>query len=216
MRRRVAIEAVLFDFGGVFTASPFRAITVYAESQGADPAHLMEVVFGPYDADTDHPWHRLERGETTMAQAFSEISDSASAAGLQFDAGELFGHMSGDPYDRTVVVEFVRATRARGVRTAVVTNNVREYGSAWRGMIPVEELFDVVIDSSELGIRKPNPAIYVTTLDRLGVAEPSRAVFLDDYAGNVAAARAVGLHGIVVGPDPQPALDELAALLEDE
>jgi epoxide hydrolase-like predicted phosphatase len=211
----VSIEAVLFDFGGVFTASPFQAITVYAESQGADPGHLMEVVFGPYDIDTDHPWHRLERGETTMAAAFSEISDSATAAGLRFDAAELFGHMGSDPYDRTLVVEFVRETRTRGVRTAVVTNNVREYGSAWRGMIPVDELFDVVIDSSELGIRKPNPAIYLTALDQLGVAEPSRAVFLDDYAGNVDAARAVGLLGIVVGVDPQPALEELAALLEE-
>jgi putative hydrolase of the HAD superfamily len=211
----VTIEAVLFDFGGVFTASPFRAITVYAESQGADPDHMMEVVFGPYDTDTDHPWHRLERGETTMADAFSEISDTATASGLRFDAAELFGHMGGDPYDRTIVVECVRATRARGVRTAVVTNNVREYGSAWRGMIPVDELFDVVVDSSEIGIRKPNPAIYHAALEQLGVTEPARAVFLDDYEGNVVAARAVGLHGIVVGIDPQPALDELNALLEE-
>jgi putative hydrolase of the HAD superfamily len=211
----VTIEAVLFDFGGVFTASPFEAIATYAHDQGADPRHMMDVVFGPYDADTDHPWHRLERGETTMVEAFTEIAASAREAGLTFDAIELFGHMRSDPYDRNVVVQFVRDTRARGVRTAVVTNNVREYGASWRGMIPIDELFDVVIDSSELGIRKPNPAIYLAALEQLGVDDPSHAVFLDDYAGNVEAARAVGLHGIVVGIDPQPALDELHALLED-
>lgn len=209
-----SIDAVLFDFGGVFTGSPFQAIDRYAERQGVEPAVMLEVIFGPYHVDTDHPWHQCERGEIGLFDAFSQITRDAEARGLRFDAAELFGSMAHDPFDRTLVVDLVRTVRARGIRTAVVTNNVREYGDTWRGMIPVDELFDVVIDSCQLGVRKPDPAIYLAALEQLGVDDPSRAVFLDDYEGNVAAARALGLHGIVVGYDPQPALDELAALLE--
>ena len=209
-----SIEAVLFDFGGVFTGSPFQAIDKYAAAQGVEPEDLMELVFGSYHADTDHPWHQCERGELGLGDAFTQITANAHAAGIRFDSGELFSSMAEDPFDRTIVVDLVRSVRARGIRTAVVTNNVAEYGSTWRRMIPVDELFDAVIDSCEIGVRKPNPAIYHVALEQLGVREPSRAVFLDDYEGNVVAARALGIHGILVGYDPQPALDELTALLE--
>jgi putative hydrolase of the HAD superfamily len=94
-----------------------------------------------------------------------------------------------------------------------VTNNIREYGDAWRSRLAIDELFDLVVDSCEEGVRKPDPAIYRTALQRLGVADPTRAVFLDDFAGNIDAARAVGMHGILVGPDPRPALEELDELL---
>lgn len=209
-----SIEAVLFDFGGVFTGSPFQAIDKYAAAQGVEPEDLMELVFGSYHADTDHPWHQCERGELGLGEAFTQITANATEAGIRFDAGELFSSMAEDPFDRTIVVDLVRSVRARGIRTAVVTNNVAEYGSTWRKMIPIDELFDAVIDSCEIGVRKPNPAIYHAALEQLGVHEPSHAVFLDDYEGNVAAARALGMHGILVGYDPQPALDELTALLE--
>jgi len=209
-----SIEAVLFDFGGVFTGSPFQAIDKYAAAQGVEPEDLMDLVFGSYHTDTDHPWHQCERGELGLGEAFTQITANATEAGIRFDAGELFSSMAEDPFDRTIVVDLVRSVRARGIRTAVVTNNVAEYGSTWRKMIPIDELFDAVIDSCEIGVRKPNPAIYHAALEQLGVHDPSRAVFLDDYEGNVAAARALGMHGILVGYDPQPALDELTALLE--
>jgi len=82
--------------------------------------------------------------------------------------------------------------------------------------VPVDDLFEVIVDSSEVGMRKPNPAIFRHALELLGVA-PDRAVFLDDAPGNVAGAQAAGLHGILVdAADPVPALDELAALLTGE
>jgi epoxide hydrolase-like predicted phosphatase len=208
------IDAVLWDFGGVFTASPFAAIDSYAESQGVDADALLAVIFGSYHTDTDHPWHRCERGELAMADAFADIASAADRAGMKFDAVDLFGRMVNDRIDRSIVVETVRDVRSRGIRTAIVTNNVREYGDTWRSMIPVDELFDAIVDSCELGVRKPDPAIYRIALERLGVDDPTRAVFLDDFEGNVVAARDIGLHGIVVGPDPRPALDELIALLD--
>jgi putative hydrolase of the HAD superfamily len=210
------IEAVLWDYGGIFTPSPFGAINAYAHALGAEPAFFREIVFGSYDDDSDHPWHRCERGEISIGETWAEISAAVEAAGYRFDLAEMFGRMRGDDVDRSVVVEAVRAVRARGLRTGIITNNIREYGDAWRSQLPLDELFDTVVDSSHEGVRKPNPAIYRAALERLSVAEPSHAVFLDDYEGNVVAARNLGMHGIVVGEDPRPALDDLLALLDRE
>jgi putative hydrolase of the HAD superfamily len=126
----------------------------------------------------------------------------------------MFGTMVADEIDRTIVIEAVQMVRAKGLRTAIVTNNIREYGDAWRSRLPLDELFDLVVDSCEEGVRKPDPVIFRTALDRLGVSEPSRAIFLDDFAGNVTAARELGMRAILVGPNPAPALDELTALLD--
>jgi putative hydrolase of the HAD superfamily len=206
-------EAVLWDFGGVFTASPFVAVHAYARAQDVEPDRFGQVLFGSYEDDTDHVWHQLERGEVALLDAMVRIQADAEAAGFRLDFGELITMAVADDVDRSVVVDAVRAVRAKGLLTAIVTNNVREYGSAWRTQIPLDELFDVVVDSSEEGVRKPDPQIFLTALERLGLNDPTRAIFLDDYAGNVAAARALGLHGIVVGEDPRPALDELARLV---
>ena len=130
-------------------------------------------------------------------------------AGYQFDLGKMFGAMSGDRVDRNIVIEAVRAARARGLRIGLLTNNVKEFGDDWRGQFPIDELFDEVVDSSHEGMRKPDREIYFTALERLGVANPAHAVFLDDFEGNVIAARNLGMHGIVVGDDPRDALDEL-------
>jgi putative hydrolase of the HAD superfamily len=94
----------------------------------------------------------------------------------------------------------------------LVTNNVREMASGWRSLLPADELFDVVVDSSSVGVRKPNPAIFSLTLSMLGDVPPSSGVFLDDAPGNVAGARLAGLHTILV-TDPAAALAELDALL---
>ncbi|MEO5841118.1 MAG: HAD-IA family hydrolase [Acidimicrobiales bacterium] len=103
----------------------------------------------------------------------------------------------------------MRALRASGLRMGIVTNNVREFSERWRRLIPVDELFDDIVDSSAVGVRKPNPDIYHLALRRLGVTRPGSATFLDDFAPNVDAAIAIGLHGVVVDEDPR---SELAAI----
>lgn len=207
------IRAVVFDYGGVFTPSPFGAAHAYATTQGVDPEIFVGIVFGVYGTDTDHAWHRLERGELTFADALAEIAIEADAAGIRFDAGEMFRAFVDDEVDRTVVTETVRTLRSSGILTAILTNNIREYGDHWRDHVGADELFDTVVDSCLEGIRKPNPAIYELALTRLAIDDPAHAVFLDDFEGNVVAAREVGMHGIVVGPDPRPALAELDALV---
>lgn len=213
MAANPGIEAVLWDYGGVFTASPFGAARSYASATGTDPDVLFELVFGPYGTDTDHPWHRMERGELTMEDAIRAITEGATTAGVEFDLRAMFSHAADDPHDRTVVIETVRSLRPRGIRTGIVTNNIKEYGDVWRAALEADTLFDVIVDSCHEGVRKPDPAIYHLALERVGVADPARVVFLDDFEGNVVAARELGLHGILVGDDPTGALAELEALL---
>ena len=207
------LNAGLFDFGGVFTDSPFDAVDSLEAELGARPGQLREIVFGPYDRDTDHPWHRLERGEIALGEARERIVDIGSREGIEVDPLDVLRRMSGGSGARELVVECVRELRQRGYLTAIVTNNVVEFRPAWTRLIPIEELFDLVIDSSEVGVRKPDRAIYDMTLERLGNIPHEGAVFLDDYPGNVAAAVSLGMKGIVVEADPRPALAELTRLL---
>ena len=206
------IKAVLFDFGGVFTDSPFGAAEKHASALGADPRRLLEIVFGPSDRDTDHPWHRLERGEISLENARLEIIALGEREDVDADPFKVFERIGTGGAARDAVVEKVREIRGAGYRTALVTNNVREFRSRWERLVPVAELFELVVDSSEVGVRKPDPAIFRIALERLGV-DAERAVFLDDLAGNVDAASALGMKGVLVGPDPAPALDALDRLL---
>ena len=209
-----SFDAVLFDFGGVFTLSPFAALADASVEWSADPTKIHDVLFGPYDRDTDHPWHCLERGELSLVDARAAIQALATAAGLDRDPFAALSRLGRDDDQRPKIVDRARSIKATGVRTACVTNNVAEFGDGWRAMIPVGELFDVVVDSSQSGVRKPDPAIFALALDALGVTA-DRAVFLDDFPGNIAAAEAVGLRGILVGPDRLAAFDVLELLLTD-
>ena len=205
-------EAVIFDFGGVFTQSPFDAVRLHGDELGADPELVLSVLFGDYDQDGDHPWHSLERGEIALAAARDEINDLAAARGLEFDPFGAFAKFGTGGHMADAMIERTRALRADGIRTALVTNNVREFGDGWRSLVPVDELFEVVIDSSHAGVRKPDPRIFRLALDALDVT-PEQSLFLDDFPGNVAAANALGMRGILVGTDRLAAIAELDALL---
>lgn len=213
MSGAVRIDAVLFDFGGVFTESPFEAARAFAASMGIDPALMLDTVFGPYDRDDDHPWHRLERGEMTLMDARAEILALGESRGFEADLFRVLAALSRSSGPREPFLDRARSLRARGIRSAIVTNNVLEFRDAWRGMIPVDELFDAVIDSCEVGLRKPDPRIFHAALEALGGIAPGNALFLDDYEGNVLAARSLGVHGIVVAPDPAEALAEFDRLV---
>jgi len=208
-----SVDAVLFDFGGVFTPSPFHVLGEAARELGLPPDVVLATVFGGYDEDTDHPWHRLERGEVTVEEAIEAIVALAASSGHAIDPIAMLTKGMGGSVLRDDVVDLVREVRAAGLRTAIVTNNIREFSTAWRGLLPVPELFDVVVDSCEEGVRKPDPRIYQLALERLGGVAPERAVFLDDAPGNVAAARALGMHAIHVDVEHGSAVAELRGLL---
>ncbi len=211
----MSVRAVVFDFGGVFIDSPFDAMVHAATSRGLDPEHLLGVVFGPYDQDTDHPWHRLERGEIPVTEARDLIvAASIADGGPEIDPFVLLAELSGSEI-RDDVVDFCREVRASGLSTGLLTNNAKEFETFWRPLLPLDELFDDVVDSSAVGLRKPDPRIYELALSRLGIAA-SEAVFVDDAPGNVDGARAVGMQAVLIGPrrgDVPAALAELRSIL---
>jgi putative hydrolase of the HAD superfamily len=215
-RMRETVEAVLWDVGGVFVPSPFSHMRSFGPELGVDGDRLIELVFGPYHEDTDHPWHRLERGEATFDDTNTALAVAAAAEGVELDPVALLMRMGEGGTARLVRDEVVAAAqrvKADGYRTAIITNNIREFREGWGSLFDVDSVAEFVIDSSEVGLRKPDPAIFHLTLERLGGIAPERAVFLDDAPGNIVAAAALGIHAILVEDDPTSALAELIDLL---
>ncbi|MGH2686286.1 MAG: HAD-IA family hydrolase [Actinomycetota bacterium] len=151
-------------------------------------------------------------GEVGLVEARRELVALAAEKGLDLDPLSLMARLARHDDQREEVVERTRKIRRSGIRSALVTNNVLEFGDAWRSMIPVDELFELVVDSCQTGVRKPDPAMYRQALAALDV-EPEQAAFLDDFPANVTAAEAIGMHGIVVDDDRLAAFDRLEALL---
>ena len=209
-----AIDAVLWDFGGVFMPSPFPFIVEAGRKRGLDPDHALMIMFGPYGEDTDHPWHRLERGEIPIEQARDEIMAMAAADGVDMDPWDVLGDMAkGAQYTIEPVVRAATEFKAGGLQTAIVTNNLAEFRDGWKSLVDVDAICHEVIDSSEVGMRKPDPRIYHLALERLGGVAPERAVFVDDFQGNVDAAAALGLHAVLMEEDPEPALTRVRELV---
>lgn len=207
------LKAVIFDFGGVFTDSPFHAFTSYAQRIGASEEQVTDIVFGGYGIDGDHPWHQVERGEITLNDARDRITEIGARQGLAIDIWDVFIAMGENGGGlRTELVEYVRTIRTSGLGTGIITNNVVELKEHWRGMLPVDELFDFVIDSSEVGMRKPNPAIFEHALT-VGGYTPEQVIFLDDFAGNVIAAQALNIRSILVDGDGAKTIADLDVIL---
>ena len=206
-------KAVLFDFGGVFTDSPFHAFSAYAAKIGATREQVTEIVFGGYGIDGNHPWHQVERGEIPLETARENILALGQVQGLNVDIWEVFTAMAANGGGlRLELVEYVRKIRASGLATGIITNNVVEFRDGWRSMLPVDELFDFVVDSSEVGMRKPNPAIFLKALE-IGGLNPSEVIFLDDFEGNVIAASALNIRSILVDGDGAKTVADLDAIL---
>ena len=151
-----------------------------------------------------------------LKNARNQILGLGQKLDLQIDIYELFARMAGNNAgadQRKPLVERVRSLRQEGYTTGIITNNVKEFGDGWRSLIPVDELFDFVVDSSSVGIRKPDPRIFQLALDQLGDISPGQVIFLDDYQANVDAARDLGLQAILVGADVLADIETLDALL---
>ena len=213
------IEAVIFDYGGVLSTTPFAGIAEFERQMGYPEKSLARLLFGagaspqgPTEAIPDHDWHLLETGRLSLDEFHERLvarSEAALGKPLELGVYAQFLRELGVGV-HWMMVHRVRELRAEGYRTAILTNNVKEWGRYWKESIPLD-LFDLVVDSCEVGLRKPDPAIFRLTCDRLGVA-PEAAVFLDDTRRHVEAARQFGLHAILV-TDPLNALAELDAVL---
>lgn len=207
-----AVDTVIFDLGGVIMANggPRDFTRRYPDH---DPKVVAEIVMGPHHLDTDHQWHRVERGEITLAECRAITKKMLDDAGIVASVpagtpanGAAFSFSLSEP-----MVRLVHELKENGLRIGILTNNVREFREWWWPLMDFSSVFDTVVDSHEVAMRKPNPAIYRLTMDRLG-AEPARTAFLDDLQANVDAAGAVGMHGILVEEDQSSAISRARVL----
>jgi putative hydrolase of the HAD superfamily len=187
------ITAVAFDFGGVLARSPSVALDAYAADLG-----LPSGTFLPYFRG-DERMAALETGSITGREFFKYVCvEVQSRHDVRVDIRALGrAAAAGEVLDPSMLV-LVREVRER-CATALLTNNVREAG--WRATFPFE-LFDVVVDSSDVGVRKPDPAIYRTLLERLD-RPGSEVAFVDDFAENLPPAAALGLSPVAFVDEPQ-------------
>jgi putative hydrolase of the HAD superfamily len=181
-----AIGAVAFDFGGVLTHTAFGGLAEYERELGL-PA---EALVGHFRDGREMA--RLEVGEITSREFFKHVCVAAEGEhGRRLDIRRLAGAASAGERLNPAMLELVTEVR-RQCRTALLTNNVA--GASWRASFPFE-LFDVMVDSSEVGVRKPDPAIFRELLRRLELA-PDRVAFVDDLPRNVTAAAALGIRAV--------------------
>jgi epoxide hydrolase-like predicted phosphatase len=206
------VKSVVFDFGGVIITPITRTIGSIADGLGCSATDLHHILMGPQFESGDHPWHRLERGEIEQAQLQNLLTPIAAEQGVEFRGNEIQLLLQENAFDiNHYVLDHIGSLRERGYKTALLSNSIKEFSAMLKQIVP-PELFDAYIDSSQVGMRKPESRIFRHTLDQLGVSEASHAVFLDDFAGNLAGAQAVGMRTIHV-VNPRVALDELESLL---
>jgi len=198
-------DAVLFDLGGVVLPSPFDAFASHERELGLPADFLRTIVARGGDTGA---WSQLERGEINFSEFARLFEQECEAAGGAVSVAQLFGAIGGGSGPRPAMVRAIEAIRAHGLRTGAITNNwvVPEPGDQPFGD-RFGSLFDVVIESSVTGLRKPDPRIYLLACEKLGV-QPARCVFLDDLGVNLKPARQLGMHTIKV-VDPATALTEL-------
>jgi putative hydrolase of the HAD superfamily len=205
--------AVLWDFGGVILSSPFEAFNRYEVEAGLPKDFLRSL--NARNPDTN-AWAKMERSEVSLDGFVTLFEEEARLQGHKVEGLKILQALSGDI--RPQMVEALRRCKA-AFRVACITNNVKSGEGPGMARSPdkakavseVLSLFEHVIESSKIGLRKPDPRIYQHACDLLGVP-PDRCIYLDDLGINLKPARAMGMRTIKVG-DPDVAIDELQAMV---
>jgi len=200
------IEAVIWDFGGVFTASPFEAFERYERERGIAVGAIRKINTTNHH---DNAWAKFERAEVDFAGFDALFTEEARALGFEIPGRDVLALLAGE--FRPEMIEALRRIKTR-FKTGCITNNMpSEAVGTSRSIYALEimELFDALIESSKAGIRKPDPRIYMMMCELLGV-KPEACVYLDDLGGNLKPARAMGMTTIKVESGAQ-AIAELEA-----
>jgi putative hydrolase of the HAD superfamily len=206
------IQAVVCDFGGVLTSPLVGAFARFQDHAGVPLEAFARAMAMVTERDGAHPLFELECGRLSEA-AFLERLGGALREDLGRDVEmhafteSLWAGLSrNEP-----MIALMAELRDAGYRMALLTNNVREWESRWRSMMPVDEVFEIVVDSAFVGMRKPDQAIYELTCERLGVPA-AQCLFIDDMEQNVVAAREAGMTGVVFG-ETGKTIAEIRAIL---
>ena len=189
-------RAVICDFGGVLTTPLGNAFAAWSRESGITLEDVGSAMAASTERHGEHPLFMLERGEIDQRE-FAHRLESELSGGWRLDtmADIYFKHLERN----SEMIEYMAELRERGLRTALLTNNVREWEPTWRAMLPeIDQIFEVVVDSAFVGMRKPEPEIYELTVARLGDGlQPGDCVFVDDVAVNCDAARSLGMAAVL-------------------
>jgi putative hydrolase of the HAD superfamily len=208
------IRAVVCDFGGVLTSPLAGSFRAFSEHSGIPLEALGAALAVLHERDGAHPLHELECGRVSEEDFFAALSavmsEQLGRAVVMDDFTERYfaGLEANAP-----MIELMAQLRAEGYRMACLTNNVREWAPRWRAMAPIDELFELVVDSAFVGMRKPDPEIYELTVQRIGVPA-EQCLFIDDMQDNCHAARAAGMRAVLYS-DAEQAIGEIRAALGD-
>lgn len=209
------IEAVISDFGGVLTTPLVQSFMAFQDETGISTETLGKAMQAATEANGENPLFEMERGE---------ISEEAFLAQLTDCLEPLLGHRPEMHRFKEIyfealqpnepMIELMRGLKAAGYRMAMLTNNVREWEPLWRSMLPVDEIFETVIDSAFVGCRKPESRIYAITLERIGLP-PESCLFVDDVKVNCEGAERAGMTAVHFQENEQ-AIAEIRASLAHE
>jgi epoxide hydrolase-like predicted phosphatase len=207
-------KAVVCDFGGVLTTPLYESFMHYQEVSGVDFQELVQAMRRIFERTGEHPLFELEKGAISEAQFLEtlarEMDRPDGAAHLTSLAETFFGHLSANK----PMVDLMASLRERGLRMAILTNNVREWEARWQGLVPeLHDIFEFIVDSAFVGMRKPDPEIYELVLSRFGNGVSFEdCVFIDDTDVNCAAAADLGMAAVHFQTNEQ-AIPEIEALL---
>ena len=207
------IEAVVSDFGGVLTTPLIQSFMAFQDETGISTENLGKAMYALSEAEGENPLFKLERGEISEESFLERL-----AGGLE----PLLGHRPQlhrfkEIYFEALnpnppMIELMRELKSTGYRMAMLTNNVREWEPLWRSMLPVDEIFETVVDSGFVGCRKPESKIYRLTLERIEM--PAEAcLFVDDVEVNCQGARKAGMSAVHFRDNAQ-AIAEIRAALD--
>jgi putative hydrolase of the HAD superfamily len=209
------ITTVVSDFGGVLTTPLLAAFAAFQDDSGISPENLGLAMREGLAEGEEIPLFKLERGE---------ISEDEFIEGLEEGLESVLGHRPhldhfrqkfwGALHPNEPMIELMRELKASGLKMAMLTNNVREWEPLWRSMLPVDEIFEEIVDSAFVGCRKPEPRIYELTLERIGVPAES-CLFIDDLAVNCEGAEAAGMRAVHFR-DNEQAIAEIRAAVSHQ
>ena len=204
------IRAVISDFGGVLTTPLIESFLAYQRETGIGLEDLGKAMAKAAEEHGEHPLFELEKGNLTEAE-FERRLGAALGRPLEPMRATYFDNV----HPNQPMIDLMRELRDAGKRMALLTNNVREWEPHWRAKLPdVDEIFEVIVDSAFVGMRKPDPAIYRLTVERLGDGlRPEECVFVDDIEINCQAAAELGMTAVHYR-EPDQAIAELRTAVD--
>jgi putative hydrolase of the HAD superfamily len=206
------IEALVSDFGGVLTTPLVESFAALQGDSGVDLEAVGMAMARVAAEDGANPLFELETGRMTEQDFLGRLGRALSEnLGREVELHGFGERYFANLHPNEELIAYFRSLREGGLRLALLTNNVREWEPLWRSKLPVDELFELVVDSAFVGMRKPDPEIYSLTLERL-VLPAEACLFLDDIDVNVTTARELGMTGIHFVDTAQAIADISAAL----